>query len=115
MSKPTEVRHDEKPAQSQSSLSEHIESLEDEQKKLRRQLQTAMDSVDFHKVVMEKYIGSCEEFDMRLLKQAEGELQMWRATLEGIYPRLAAIDLKLREIFGSPEKKKGGKKEEGQE
>ena len=109
--KPTEVPHDEKPAQSQSSLGEHIESLYDEQKYLRKQLKIAKESINFHKSMMEEYIGSCEEFEMNMRKKAEGEMQMWRATMEAIYVRLNAIDLKLREIYGSP-KKRAGKQEE---
>ena len=77
---------------------------------LERQLKKATESVDFHKSIMEKYIGSCEEFEMNMRKTAEGEMQMWRATMVSIYARINAIDLKVREIY-SP-KKRAGKQEE---
>ena len=75
------LRHEDKPAQSISSLSSHIEQLEETWNRLIKQQKTAVKAIIHFEQIRNQFIGRTDQFSKEEADEAEGEIQMWKEKL----------------------------------
>jgi exonuclease VII small subunit len=96
-------RHEDKSAQSISSLSSHIEEFENQQIALTKQLQKAEDRIEYYRQRVIRFRALNDELEAAF---AEEEFKLWRKTYDQVKTKLKTVEDKLRNIYGSPEKPK---------
>lgn len=73
------LRHEEKSAQSVSSLSSHIGQLERTWNRLLKEQENAHKAIRHYENIRDQYIGRTDQYSRDKLQIAEGEIQMWQA------------------------------------
>ena len=91
-----------------SNSSENIDDLQADKKRLRHYLERTLDSIAYHKELMEKYIGQFDDFSMEQVKLHEEDMKAWQETLKKIRPRLQKVERKIIAIYSLDERPKKG-------
>lgn len=91
-----------------SNSSENIDDLQADKKRLRHYLERTLDSIAYHKELMEKYIGQFDDFSMEQVKLHEEDMKAWQDTLKKIRPRLQKVERKIIAIYSRDERPKKG-------